>query len=44
MKIKAFPAAIERWIERIRLYQSFALYTEVHRLPAEARRQLGLTE
>jgi hypothetical protein len=44
MKLKAFPAALDRQMERIRFYQSLAFYTEVHRLPYAARRRLGLKE
>jgi hypothetical protein len=34
--------AISRFVERVRLYQSFVLYTQSHRLPEDAIARLRL--
>jgi hypothetical protein len=43
-RLRIAASAIGDRIDRIRLYQGFVLYTDSHRLPASARRRLGLEE
>jgi hypothetical protein len=43
-RLRTAASVIDGKIERIRLYQSFVLYADSHRLPSSARRRLGLEE
>jgi len=41
-KIRNAFGAFDRHVERIRMYQSFVLFSESHRLPATALKRLGI--
>jgi hypothetical protein len=44
-RLRSTVASMSNKIDRIRLYQSFVLYTDAHHpLPPSARRRLGLEE
>jgi hypothetical protein len=43
-KVRAAISAVGEQMDRIRLYQSFVLYNDVHTLSPAARRRLGLSK